>query len=69
MEKGKKKKYEFELPRVEGLGCVISVKEPGDSISLAIKSNIISKNDIGFAILHRNELGFYRKLDNDSCSF
>ena len=68
-EKGKKKKYEFELPRVEGLGCVISVKEPGDSISLDIKSNIISKNDIGFAILHRNELGFYRKLDNDSSSF
>ena len=68
-EKGKKKKYEFELQRVEGLGCVISVKETGDSISLDIKSNIISKNDIGFAILHRNELGFYRKLDNDSSSF
>lgn len=68
-EKGKKKKYEFELPRVEGLGCVISVNEQCDSISLDIKSNIISKNEIGFAILHRNELGFYRKLDNDSSSF
>ena len=65
-KKGKKKKYEFELPGIEYGGCVLSVTEKDDGINLGIRSNLVTKDTIGFAILHRNGLGFYQKIEGDS---
>lgn len=68
-KKGKREKYAFELPQMVSHGCVVSVMEHGDSIQMQIRSNLKSAAEIGLAILHRNDLGFYRKLDGASTCF
>ena len=62
--KKKEKKYRLDLPRIESAGCVISVNEHEDSVVLVVESKALGNEEIGFAILHRNGLGFYRKIED-----
>ena len=61
---GKSKKQTFKLPEIAEEGVVMSVAEKGDSISITIRNNIAENTDIGFAILYRGAMGFYKKLNS-----
>ena len=61
---GKSKKQTFKLPEIAEEGVVMSVAEKGDSISITIRNNIAENIDIGFAILYRGAMGFYKKLNS-----
>ena len=63
-KKGKEKKYKFELPAVEDHGVVLSVSGSSDTIRFAINDNYTTATDLGFAVLHRSNMGFYRRLGN-----
>ena len=65
-EKGKKKEYKFGLPRIEQRGCVVSVTEKNDSVNFNVIHSFADDSTIAFAILHRNKLGFYHKIERDS---
>lgn len=61
-KKGKEKKHKFELPAVEDNGVVLSVSNSGDTIRFSINDNYTTATDLGFAVLHRSNMGFYRRL-------
>lgn len=61
--KGKVERFKFELPEVEEEGVVMSVDERGDSIHVTITNNIEKDSTLGFAILYRGAMGFYKKLN------
>ena len=61
-KKGKEKKHKFELPAVEDNGVVLSVSNSGDTIRFSINDNYTAATDLGFAVLHRSNMGFYRRL-------
>ena len=63
-KKGKEKKHKFELPAVEDNGVVLSVSNSGDTIRFSINDNYTTATDLGFAVLHRSNMGFYRRLGN-----
>lgn len=67
--KGKAKKHKFRLPTVEKEGAVISLQEDADSVSITIKHNYPAGTELGFAILHRSSLGFYKKVQTSSTRF
>ena len=67
--KGKAKKHKFRLPTVEKEGAVISLQEDADSVSITIKHNYPADTELGFAILHRSSLGFYKKVQTSSTRF
>ena len=64
--KGKKKKHTFRLPAAAPQGAVMSVTEDEDSIKINITSNIEENTEMGFVILHRGTMGFYKKLNTAS---
>ena len=63
-KKGKEKKHKFELPEVETEGVTLSVSGSSDTIRFAINDNYTAATDLGFAVLHRSNMGFYRRLGN-----
>lgn len=58
-------KYKFELPTVESQGAVVNITQTNDSIRILIQNNIESNEELGFAILHRGNMGFFRKLNTE----
>ena len=60
---GKSKKQTFKLPEIAEEGVVMSVAENGDSISITIRNNIAEDTEMGFAILYRGTMGYYKKLN------
>lgn len=64
-EKGKTKKYKFELPNVEDEGVVLSVKSADSKVSLSVNSNFSAPTELGFAIIYRSSMGFYRNIGVD----
>ena len=63
-KKGKEKKHKFDLPEVETEGVTLSVSGSSDTIRFAINDNYTTATDLGFAVLHRSNMGFYRRLGN-----
>ena len=61
--KGKKKEHTFTLPEPQKEGVVITAAEAGDSITFTIKSNIAKGCKLGFGIIYRGLLGFYKEFD------
>ena len=61
-KKGKEKKHKFELPEVETEGVTLSVSGSSDTIRFSINENYTTATDLGFAVLHRSNMGFYRRL-------
>ena len=64
-DKGKAKKYTFKLPEVSDEGAVMRVDEISDSIRLCIWNNFSESRELGFVLLHRGTMGFYRKLSSE----
>ena len=63
--KGKQKKHRFELPEIEPEGAVMRVSENGDRITVNIADNFAEPLELGFVVLHRGTMGFYRKFTTD----
>ena len=61
-KKGKKKKHRFKLPEVEEEGLVMCVKEETDSIIVQIESRFPETQELGFVVLHRGTMGYYKKF-------
>lgn len=59
---GKKKEYSFKLPKVEDEGVSLSVTSKGDNICFSISNNYTKRKELAFAILHRGEIGFCKRL-------
>ena len=62
-EKGKQKKHKFNLPKAEKEGVVMSVKDDGGNITVDIRNNFSDKMELGFVLLHRGTMGYYRKFN------
>ena len=63
--KGKQKKHRFELPEIEPEGAVMRVSENGDRITVSIADNFAEPLELGFVVLHRGTMGFYKKFTTD----
>lgn len=63
-KKGKDKKYTFKLPEISDEGAVIRVNEVADSINVEIRNNFSESKELGFVMLHRGTMGFYKKIDS-----
>ena len=61
--KGKQKKHKFNLPKAEKEGIVMSVKDDGGNITVDIRNNFSDKTELGFVLLHRGTMGYYRKFN------
>lgn len=61
-KKGKIETFKFDLPEVQEEGVVMHITEEGDSINISITNNIPKDSILGFAILYRGTMGFYKKL-------
>lgn len=61
--KGKTKRHRFKLPEIAEEGVVMNIVENGDSINITIANNLKKNIELGFAVLYRGTMGFYRKLD------
>lgn len=68
-EKGKLKKHKFRLPAIEKKGVVVSLQEDADSVNFIIEHNYPADSELGFAILHRSSLGFYKKVTGGNTRF
>ncbi len=64
-EKNNKKKFTFELPEIEAEGVVMTVKQSVDSVTITVQNNMKADVELGFAILHRGNMGFFRRLTSD----
>ena len=60
--KGKNKKHTFELPTVEEEGVILAVTNTNGTIDITISDNYTTTTALGFAVLHRSSIGFYRHL-------
>ena len=60
--KGKNKKHTFELPTVEEEGVILAVTNTNGTIGITISDNYTTSTALGFAVLHRSSIGFYRHL-------
>ena len=71
--KGKQKKHRFDLPKSEEEGIVMNVKDDGKNITVNIRNNFSDAKELGFVLLHRGTMGYYRKFDtatgNNSFTF
>ena len=61
--KGKQKKHKFNLPKAEKEGIVMSVKDDGGNIIVDIRNNFSDKTELGFVLLHRGTMGYYKKFN------
>ena len=61
---GKSKKQTFKLPEIAEEGVVMSVAEEGDSVRIIIRNNLTENTEMGFAILYRGTMGFYKRLNS-----
>lgn len=68
-DKGKRRKHRFKLPDVEKQGVVVSLCENEDSVNIVIRNNYPAGTELGFAVLHRSSLGFYRKILDSNTRF
>lgn len=58
-QKGKREKFEFELPQIEKQGVSIHVENDSANITFTITNNYPEATEIGFALMYRGSMGFY----------
>ena len=59
---GKQKRHRFNLPKAEKEGVVMNVKDNGKDITVDIRNNMAGNQELGFVMLHRGTMGYYRKF-------
>ena len=61
-EEGKRQRYVFKLPKVEREGVAIRLLNDKDSIRIFVNSNYNDTTGLGFVLMHRSSMGFYKKI-------
>ncbi len=60
-KKGKEKTFSFDLPQIEPKGVTISITQDSTNVNIKISNNT-KKRELGFTLLHRGAMGFYKRL-------
>ena len=61
---GKEKKHKFDLPAIEAQGVVMNVTENDGRINIDVASNLTGTDELGFVIINRGTMGYYKKFGN-----
>ena len=61
--KEKQKRHKFNLPEAKKEGIVMSVKDDSGNITIDIRNNFSDNMELGFVLLHRGTMGYYRKFN------
>ena len=61
---GKEKKHKFDLPAIEAQGVVMNVTETDGRINIDVASNLTDTDELGFVIINRGTMGYYKKFGN-----
>lgn len=61
---GKKKSVKTLLPKVNEQGAVVRVSQDSVNADFLVRNNFTDTFDIGFAIMYRGSMGFYRKFSS-----
>lgn len=61
--KGKSKRNEFKLPDISSHGVVIRLTEENNDIRIDVGNQCSNNKELGFAILHKGAMGYYKKFD------
>lgn len=61
-KKGEKERFRFDLPKIEAKGVGISITQDATNVTIKISNNDKESGELGFALLHRGTMGFYKKL-------
>ena len=61
---GKKKSVNRNLPKVNEQGAVVRVSQDSVNAEFIVRNNFTDTFDIGFAIMYRGSMGFYRKFSS-----
>lgn len=56
--------YTFDLPKVEAQGATLAVEQRDGNVTITIRNNLDKEREMGFAILHRGAMGFYKKFSS-----
>lgn len=60
---GKQKRFRFDLPKIADAGITINITQDNSHVNIKISNNDKESGELGFALLHRGTMGFYKKLD------
>lgn len=63
---GKQKMENFEFPKIEKEGVSLFVTQNPDSIFIYVRNNFTQPQELGFSILHRGAMGYYKKIPSGS---
>lgn len=63
-KKGNKERFKFNLPDIEAEGVTINITQEGENIIVKIGNNFNDKFDLGFALLYRGTMGYYKKFSS-----
>lgn len=61
-KKGKRERFRFDLPKIEAVGVGINITQDATNVTIKISNNDKESGELGFALLHRGTMGFYKKL-------
>lgn len=64
-DKGEKSFY-FDLPEIENEGVTINVTQTTDTVLITIHSRYSLSRELGFAVLYRGNMGYYKKFDTNN---
>ena len=64
-DEGKEEEYKFELPEIAAEGVTVSVEERADSIDIIVRNNYSTDSIVGFAILNKGAMGFYKSFSTN----
>lgn len=57
----KKKKYSFSFPKINVNGATIGITQDSTNVSVVIKNNLPYESQLGFAVMYRGSMGYYKK--------
>lgn len=60
--------FEFDLPKIEREGVVMTVSQDSANVNIAVRNNLSEIKELGFAVFHRGAMGFYKKISSDERS-
>lgn len=64
-EEGESRVYSFSLPETADEGVTVSVEERADSIDIIVRNNYATDSIVGFVILNKGAMGFYRSFSTN----
>ena len=57
-------RYTFDLPKIEEQGATLAVEQQDGNVNIVIRNSLNKEVEMGFAILHRGTMGFYKKFSS-----